>query len=166
MHSVFHSFFSTLRGFLILLIVSITLGVGYALFSLQQMNVEARSFINTTMLSLFVDWNNDDFMTYTSRELRKNLTPKQLENINIVFIRLGQLLNYHGAQGGVFRSPRAWWELVARYKVRASFQGGQFVAVVTLIKQQGNWVIGRFEYQYAFFPKEPHHGSLKMVLNH
>ena len=163
LNTVFHNLFTTLHGFLILLLVSISLVVGYALFSLEQMNLDARGFVNTTMLDLFVDWDNQDFMRYTSDELQQNLTKEQLENIHVVFIRLGELLNYHGAVGSVFQSSGAWWQLVARYKVQASFQGGQFVAIVTLIKQQGDWVIGRFEYQYAFFPQKPHHGSLKMV---
>ncbi|RKZ90762.1 MAG: hypothetical protein DRR19_09140 [Candidatus Parabeggiatoa sp. nov. 1] len=160
---LFHRLFKTLRGFLVLLIVSISLGAGYGIFGLRQMNIEARGFVNTTMLGLFANWDNSDFLIYTSDELQKNLTTDQLNQINGVFAHLGELLNYHGAKGGLFRTTTSWWRMNPRYKVLASFQGGQFVAVITLIRQQGNWVIGRFEYKYTFFPNRQHPGSLKWV---
>jgi hypothetical protein len=138
----------------VLIIISITLGT----ISLRQMDNEAREFINTTILGLFADWNNRDFLTHTSNELRQNLTDEQLHKINLIFRRLGKLLNYHGAYGGVSITR---WHIRVRYKAQASFQNGQFTATITLIKRQGNWAIGRFEYQYAFFPNRRHSGSIK-----
>ncbi|HEW99027.1 MAG TPA: hypothetical protein ENF37_10395 [Beggiatoa sp.] len=163
LNSLFHNLFTTRRGFVVLLFISITLGAGYGSFSLQQMNIEARGFVNTTMLGLLADWDESEFLIHASDDLRQQMTSEQLSKINVVFTCLGELLNYHGAKGGLFRSTAYWWHVSPRYKVLASFQGGQFVAVITLIKQQGNWVIGRFEYKYAYFPLQRHPGSLKMV---
>lgn len=161
--TIFHSFLTTFSGFFILLIIFVSLGLGYGSFSLRQMNQDARRFVNTTMLGLFADWDNSHFLTYTSEELQEHITDDQLRKMGQVFTRLGELFNYHGARGGLFRSASSWWHVGARYKVQASFQGGQFIAVVTLIKQQGNWTIGRFDYQYVFLPMEKHSGSLRLV---
>jgi hypothetical protein len=163
LNTFFHSLFTTLSGFFVLLIVIVSLGIIYGTFSLRQMNIEARGFANITMLGLFADWNNRKFLTYTSSDLQKKLTDKQLQKINQVFTRLGELLNYHGASGGLFRSSISWWHVNPRYRVRASFQGGQFIAIITLIKQQGIWAIGRFEYKYVFFSIQRRTGSLKLV---
>jgi len=155
---------NNLRGFFILIIISLSLVSGYGTFSLQQMNIEAREFINRSMLGLFVDWNDRDFLTHTSNELQQKVTDEQLQKMNVVFTRLGELLNYHGAYGGLFRSSHNWWYINPRYKVHASFQGGYFIAIITLIKRQGKWIIGRFEYKYSFFSNERHAGSLKWVV--
>jgi len=152
-----NTFFITLISLTFLVIISISLGA----INLRQMDKETREFINTTMLGLFVDWNNSEFLTYTSNEFRQNLTNEQLSKINLVFQRLGNLLNYHGAQGGVSRNND--WDISVRYKVHASFQNGQITAIITLIKWQEKWTIGRFEYQYAFFPNRRDEGSLKVV---
>jgi hypothetical protein len=159
----FHRFFSTLHGFTLLLFISILVGAAYGILSLQQMNTEARNFVNMTMLELFADWDNKDFVNRTSTELQQQMTISQLNDFNIVFSQLGDLLNYHGAYGGLFRASASIWHLNPRYKVTASFQGGQFTAFITLIKRQGKWAIGRFEYKYTFFPNKRHSGSLKMV---
>jgi hypothetical protein len=158
-----NNLFTTLRSFFLLIILSITLGVGYATFSLREINFEARGFINITMLGLFADWNESDFLMHISHELRKNMTDRQLQQMNGVFARLGKLLNYHGAYGGLFRSRKNWWYINPHYKVHASFQGGYFAATITLIKQQGKWAIGRIEYQYRFFPNKRDSASLKLA---
>jgi len=143
-----------LNTFFIIVIISISLGT----LKLRQINKETREFVNITMLGLFADWNNSEFLTYTSNGFQQNLTSEQLFKINLIFQVLGNLLNYHGAQGGVSR-----WDISVRYKVHASFQNGQFTAIITLIKQQQKWAISRFEYRYAFFPNRRHSGSLQMV---
>jgi len=163
LNRLFYNLFTTLRGFALLLLISITLGSIYGSFTLQQMNQETRQFVNTTVLSLLADWDENKFLTHSSNGLRQQLTDERLLQINKVFIRLGELLNYHGAKGGLFRSGGIWWHVSPRYRVQASYQGGQLMATITLIKQQGQWTIGRFEYQYAYFPIHRHPGSLKMV---
>ena len=102
-------------------------------------------------------------MNRTSKELQQQMTKMQINDFNTIFGQLGELLNYHGAYGGLFRSSTSIWHINPRYKVIASFQGGQFTAIITLIKRQGKWAIGRFEYKYTFFPNKRHSGSLKMV---
>ncbi len=159
----FHSFFSSKTSFIILLIVSIGTGIGYSIFSLKQMHVETREFVNIAMLDLFSEWNEDEFLNYTSNRMQKKLTNAKLQEINVVFIRLGKLLNYHGAYGGLFRSKVSWLHVVVCYQVSANFQGGKFAALITLIKQHGKWVIGKFEYKYAFFPIKRQLGSLILV---
>ncbi|MDM8559562.1 hypothetical protein [Candidatus Parabeggiatoa sp. HSG14] len=162
MKTFFHRLFTTLSGFFLLIIFA-SLGTIYGTFSLQQIHTEARGFTNITMLGLFVDWNNRVFLTHTSNELRKNLTEDQLYKIDKIFTQLKELLKYHGAKGGLFRSNTTWWHINPRYSVQGSFQGGQFMAIITLVKQQENWAIGRFEYKYVFFPIPRHVSSMKLV---
>ncbi len=159
----FHKFFSSKTGFTIFLIVSIGAGVGYSIFSVKQMHSETREFVNIAMLDLFSEWNETEFLNYTSNRMQKKLTNVKLQKINIVFTKLGKLLNYHGAYGGLFNSNSSWLQVVVCYQVSANFQGGKFAALVTLIKQHGEWAIGKFEYKYAFFPIERQLGSLKLV---
>lgn len=159
----FHSFFSSKTDFTILLIISIVIGVGYSIFSFKQMHSETREFVNIAMLDLFSEWDETEFLNYTSNRMQKKLTSAKLQKINIVFTRLGKLLNYHGAYGGIYHSDSSWLHVVVRYQVSASFQDGKFAAIVTLIKQHGNWAIAKFEYRYAFFPIERGLGSLKLV---
>ena len=159
----FHSFFSSKTSFIILLIISIGAGIGYSIFSFKQMHIETREFVNIAMLDLFSEWDEDEFFNYTSNRMQKKLTNAKLQEINVVFTRLGKLLNYHGAYGGLFHSEVSWLHVVICYQVSANFQGGKFAALITLIKQQGKWVIGKFEYKYAFFPIERQLGSLKLV---
>ncbi len=161
LNTFFRNSFVTINGFTILLIVLIFLGT--STLSLKQMNLQGREFVNLTMLSLLADWNTKKFLNYTSNELQQHLTAEQLDKMNSVFIRLGNLLNYYGAHGGLFISSTNSWHINPRYKVQASFQGGYFLAVIILIKQQGKWVIGRFDYKYSFFPNKRHIGSLKLV---
>ncbi|MDM8564999.1 hypothetical protein QUF74_05040 [Candidatus Halobeggiatoa sp. HSG11] len=159
----FHNFFSSKTGFTILLIVSIVAGVGYSIFSLRQMHAETREFVNVAMLNLFSEWDETEFLNYTSNRMQKKLTNTKLQKINVVFTRLGKLLNYHGAYGGLFHSESSWLHVVVCYQVSGNFQGGKFAALVTLIKQRGDWTIAKFEYKYAYFPLERQLGSLKLV---
>ena len=159
----FHSFFSSKTSLIILLIVSIGAGIGYSILSLKQMHLETREFVNIAMLDLFYEWDETEFFNYTSNRMQKKLTNAKLQKINIVFTRLGKLLNYNGAYGGLFHSKVSWLHVVVCYQVSANFQGGKFAALITLIKQRGKWVIGKFEYKYAFFPMERQQGSLKLV---
>ncbi|MBE9561827.1 MAG: hypothetical protein IMF12_03025 [Proteobacteria bacterium] len=95
--------------------------------------------------------------------MQKKITTNKLQKINVVFTRLGKLLNYHGAYGGLFHSKSSWLHVVVCYQVSANFQGGKFAALVTLIKQRGDWTIAKFEYKYTFLPVERQLGSLKLV---
>jgi hypothetical protein len=161
--TLIHRFLTTLKGFIILLIIFISIGIGFGTTSLQQLNQGSRQFVDTTMLSLLTHWDNHEFFTYTSNGLQQRLTAAQLQQMKWVFRRLGNLLNYQGAIGGVFHSPTAWWQVGARYKIQANFEGGRFIAIITLIKQEGNWAIGRFDYRCNFYPIEKQVGSLIFI---
>ena len=158
--TLLHSFLTTLKGFIILLIIFISIGVGFGTTSLQRLSQGSRQFVDTTMLSLLIHWDNHKFFTYTSNGLQHQLTVAQLQQMRWVFKRLGNLLNYRGATGGIFHSPTTWWQVGARYKIQANFEGARFTAIITLIKQEGNWAIGRFDYQCDFYPMEKQVGSL------
>jgi hypothetical protein len=158
--TLLHHFLTTLKGFTLLLILFLILSIGYAIFSLQQMRNETRYFANITMLDLLAQWNENLFFIATTQELREHLTDEQLQRLDMVFTQLGELLNYHGIKGGLYRSSDSWLHIAARYKVQASFQGGQFVAIITLVKEKGHWKIGRFDYQYAFFTIKKQPGSV------
>jgi len=163
LNTFLYNLFATTTGFIFVLIILIVLGTGFGTLSLQQMNVDGREFVNTKMLGLLADWDTKKFLNCTSNELQQNLTEEQLDKMNFVFTSLGELFNYHGAYGGLFISTTNSLHVNPRYKVRASFQGGYFLAIIILIKQQGKWVIGRFDYKYSFFPNQRHIGSLKMA---
>ncbi|WP_069471145.1 hypothetical protein [Candidatus Marithrix sp. Canyon 246] len=155
--------FSSSRSFVTLLLLLIIISITYVNYSVKQINRETKVFINTTMLVLLADWDEKKFFNYSSYALQQNLTETQLNQINDVFIELGSLLNYHGAYGGLFRSSTSWWLMNPRYTVVASFDGGEFIGVITLIKQNSQWSIGRFEYKYNFFPIQRDNSSLKLV---
>lgn len=155
--------FSSHRRFITFLLLMIIVSITYINYSVEQINRETKVFINTTMLGLLADWNEDQFLHYSSQALQQNLTQKQLNKINHVFIQLGNLLKYHGAYGGVFRSNTSWWLMNPRYTVIASFDGGEFIGIITLIKQDAKWSIGRFEYKYNFYPIRRDNSSLKLV---
>jgi len=155
--------FSSRRSFVTFLLLLIIISITYVNYSVKQINRETKVFINTTMLVLLADWDEKKFFNYSSYALQQNLTEKQLNQINDVFIQLGSLLNYHGAYGGLFRSSTSWWLMNPRYTVVASFDGGEFIGVITLIKQNAQWSIGRFEYKYNFFPIQRDNSSLKLV---
>ncbi len=157
LNTFFHNLFT------IFLIVLIFLGTGYSSLRLKQMSLEGREFVNLTMLNLLVDWDTKTFLNHSSSELQQHLTAEQLDKMNSVFTRLGNLLNYYGAHGGLFLSSTSNWHINPRYKVRARFKGGYFLVVIILIKQRGKWVIGRFDYKYSFFPNKRNIGSLKLV---
>lgn len=149
--------FSSRRSFVTFLLLLIIISITYVNYSVVQINRETKVFINTTMLVLLADWDETKFFNYSSYALQQNLTEKQLNQINDVFIQLGGLLNYHGAYGG------SRWLMNPRYTVIASFDGGEFIGIITLIKQNSQWSIGRFEYKYNFFPIQRDNSSLKLV---
>ncbi len=161
--TLFHSFLTTLKGFTILLIIFISIGIGFGTTSLQQLNQGSRQFVDTTMLSLLIHWDNHKFFAYTSDRLQQGLTQGQLQQMKWVFNQLGHLLNYQGAIGGIFHSPTTWWQVGARYKIQANFEGGKFIALITLIKQDGHWAIAQFNYRCNFYPIEKKVGSLILV---
>jgi hypothetical protein len=161
--TLLHSFLTTLKGFIILLIIFMGIGIGFGTTSLQQLNQGSRQFVDTTMLNLLTHWDNYEFFTYTSNGLQQQLTTSQLQQMKWAFNRFGNLLNYQGAIGGIFHSPTAWWQVGARYKILANFEGGRFTAMVTLIKQEGNWAIGRFDYRCDFYPIAKQVGSLIFI---
>lgn len=161
--TLLHSFLTTLKGFIILLLLFIGIGIGFGTTSLQQLNQGSRQFVDTTMLNLLTHWDNSEFFTYASDRLQQRLTGIQLQQMKGVFNQLGHLLNYQGAIGGIFHSPTTWWQVGARYKIQANFEGGKLIALITLIKQEGHWAIGQFDYRCHFYPIEKKVGSLMLI---
>jgi hypothetical protein len=159
----FANFIKIFFGYLVVLLVFVSIGVSYGLWSQQQMRQESQQFVNITMLGLLAGWDDNEFLGHIAPELQNHTTEEQLRDIKRGFANLGGLLNYHGAQGGLFRTGQWWWQVVARYQVQASFQRGGFSAEIVLVKQQGKWIIGSFEYEYSLFPIAPQLGSLKPV---
>ncbi len=158
--------FKSIRKFslsLVLLVIFIGIGASYGIYLQQQMKREASQFVNITMLDLLATWDDQVFLIHITPELQQNTTVEQLEDMRRVFAHLGELLHYQGAQGGLFRTGQWWWQIVARYTVQATFQRGQFTATVLLIKQQGEWVINGFEYEYTYFPVPRRVGALKLA---
>ncbi|MDY6992123.1 MAG: hypothetical protein SVR94_05880 [Pseudomonadota bacterium] len=161
-NAFFYRFVKVFTTYVLIITVFASLGIGYISYIQRRMGEEARQFANVTMLNLLVDWNENSFLGLSSPELRQQITSEQLHDIDLIFEQLGILLNYHGAHGQLFRSNYGWY-IAARYHVYATYQQGQFAAILTLIKRQGHWRITQFEYEYALFPMQKRAGSLKLV---
>jgi hypothetical protein len=155
--------FKTTLNYLFWLLFFTSIGISYSFYKQHALNQEARRFIDVLMLGLLTDWNEDTFLRYASTGLQKHITAEQLEDIRSVLVQLGPLLNYYGTQGELFRSSYIGWQLAAQYQAYASFQEGQMIAKVTLVKQQEHWVIARFRYEYVFFPMPEQSSSLKLA---
>jgi len=140
--------------FFVLTLLIITLSIAYGHYVQKQSLKEARVFVSVTMLKLFADWNKDQLFYHSSLDLKQNMSDADVNKLSTTFSHLGDLLRYDGAQGGAVRLDKSWWKIAARYQVRATFERGAFIATITLVKNEEDWQIGQFHYNYTFFPIE------------
>ncbi len=158
-----YRFIKSFVTYVFILLLFISIGLGYGLYNQRQVYRESQRFINTLMLTLLADWNNDLFLSQLSPELYKNTTAKQMQTLQQILSKLGELANYHGSQGKLFRSHRFWWQVIGRYHVYASFQNGLFAVQITVFKINGEWKIEQFEYEYWLQPLPQRFNSIIIV---
>ena len=146
--------------FPLLLIAVVSIGVAYSIH--QKETLESRRVVDQMMLNLLSNWEGKKFFSYTTKMLRKNISTTDVKKMANILDQLGQMTYYHGAKGGLFRASSAWWQFFAHYRVRVSFQRGNFIVTLILVKQEGEWKIARFFYEYDFIPRQLRN-SLKLV---
>lgn len=145
--------FNTLSGFLVLIVLVTSLSVVYGHYMQQHLRQETQHVVDTVMLELLARWNQQLFLNHASLNLQQQMRGSQLQKVNSVFYQLGELARYYGSSGNLVRvGSMWWWSLAAQYQIRATFEHGELLATVTLVKEEDTWVIDRFYYEYAVVP--------------
>jgi hypothetical protein len=145
--------FGSWSGFLLLVLVVTSSSVAYGNYMQRSLRQETQRVVDTLMLELLTRWNQQAFLNHASSNLQQQMRGSQLQKVDSVFYQLGGLARYYGSSGHLVRiGSMWWWSLAAQYQIRATFEHGELLATVILVKEEDVWVIDRFFYEYAVIP--------------
>lgn len=141
-----------LRNLLLLILCLLGINYAYSWFNAEQLKRESSQFVNLTFLPLFADWQSQGLVQHADEVLQHQLTTDRLNRLDNLFQHLQGLVQYQGASGYVVHHSSSLWRPTARYQLKARFEYGEFAAVVSVVREWGEWKIDRFYYEYNFYP--------------
>jgi hypothetical protein len=147
--------------FLITFLIVSILQLSYFYYIQYFVATQAHRWLDTTLLELLADWDETKFLAHSSALLIENTSTEQRESSERIFKQLGELLQYHGSSGKILEYGLFLQTTQLQYQAAAHFENGSFFVILTLIKEEQQWKIAQFYYEYAFYPQQKQLGSLR-----
>jgi hypothetical protein len=113
-----------------------------------KLNQESKAYADAAIPAIFASWNEKELLDRESPELKQSLTQQQLDEIFQRCSSLGHLQKSDPAQGQSMMSAMTH-TIKAQYTAKATFDKGEAVIDLTLIKHENQWQIA------GFFVKSP-----------
>jgi hypothetical protein len=139
-------------GLIVLIIVAAT----FAAIRGTRLDKESRTYADAAIPAIVSTWSADAFFDRASTELTRQVSANDADRLFRTFGQLGHLKHCDPAKGQstistIIGQPR---KITAHYEVSASFEKGDAVIKMDLIKHDNNWQILGFHVDSpAFVPK-------------
>lgn len=126
---------------------------GLVTYNLYQRNIAMESssaLAMTVTTDVLINWNPDTVREHATNELRAKASAASMQQrYTPLSRRLGALREINDIQYDI--DMPAWWQLdgdaIAIYTMRARFESEVATIRITLIRQQGHWLISDFHIQ-------------------
>ncbi len=138
--------FYTLGAVFLTLIVVVVGGFGYLAYAGNQLDREAKAYVDEAVPAIVTDWSADELMRRASPKLLQATKPDDFRTAFALFAKLGPLVQYKGSKGDatVFVSAGNGQTVTAKYLADATFKDGDASIDVELDKLDGAWKIRVF----------------------
>jgi hypothetical protein len=136
----------TLGAVFLTLIIVVVGGVGYLAYAGNQLDREAKAYVDEAVPAIVADWSADELMRRASPKLLQATKPDDFRTAFALFAKLGHLIQYKGSKGdaAIFASAGNGQSITAKYLAAAAFKDGDASINVELDKLDGAWRIRVF----------------------
>ena len=136
----------TLGAVFLALIIVVVGGVGYLAYVGNQLDREAKAYVDELVPAIVADWSADELMRRASPKLLQATKPDDIRTAFALFAKLGPLVQYKGSKGdaNVFVSAGNGQTITAKYLAEATFKDGDASIDIELDKLDGAWKIRVF----------------------
>lgn len=127
--------------------------IGNGLTSVGRVRESAQTYADEAIPAILDGWSADELIARSAVELKKNVPAEETRRIvGELKSRLGAFKSVEKAQMGDFEMPgqsNSGPYMVAPFAANATFEKGQAVVEMKLVRQEGKWKIANF------FVREP-----------
>jgi hypothetical protein len=139
-------FFFILGVITFLVLFSIALVMGYALYLRSSLTPSAKMYADASVQAIVTNWSENELVERSSTELQADTSKGQLDQVFVKFKTLGALQSCSEAQGDVrvSFSLKRGLTITASYLSTATFQHGRADITLDLIRHGSLWQIQGF----------------------
>jgi hypothetical protein len=112
---------------------------------------ECRMFADNTVLAVAKNWDSRELINRVDPEMLRPGDEEELENLFRLYRKLGNLVEYYGAEGEVWRDPSEPGAVGFSYLAEADFDNGFATVKVEGIHKDGNFYILEFNIRSEAF---------------
>ena len=130
----------------VVLVVAACIGIAVIVVKGRELDAESKAYVDNAIPAVAAHWRKQDLLDRATPELRRSVTPGQLQALFENFAQLGRLVDYQGAKGDAnmayFTGSGA--SITASYVAKARFENGNVIFRILLKKQDDHWLIHGF----------------------
>ena len=115
---------------------------------------ESRTFVDNTVLAVVQDWDSRELINRIDPEMLRPGDEEEVENMFRLYRKLGDLVEYYGAEGEVWRDSSESGAVGFSYFAEADFENGSATVKVEGIHKDGNSYILDFNMRSEAFIAE------------
>ena len=115
---------------------------------------EFRTFVDNTVLAVVQDWDSRELINRIDPEMLRPGDEEEVENMFRLYRKLGDLVEYYGAEGEVWRDSSESGAVGFSYFAEADFENGSATVKVAGIHKDGNSYILDFNMRSEAFIAE------------
>ncbi len=115
---------------------------------------EFRTFVDNTVLAVVQDWDSRELINRIDPEMLRPGDEQEVENLFRLYRKLGDLVEYYGAEGEVWRDSSESGAVGFSYFAEADFENGSATVKVEGIHKDGNSYILDFNMRSEAFIAE------------
>jgi len=144
-------FFIVLGSIFLALIVLGGIGIAFVAIRGTALDKESRAYADSAIPAIVTGWSEKELLDRASPEFKKAVTIDQLDRLFRWVSGLGQLQKCEPAQGqaGISVTPQTGKVISGQYTAKATFQKGEAVIKLGLIKHGDQWQILSFHVDSA-----------------
>jgi len=135
--------------------VCIAILVGTFIYFGMKYDSSSRAYVDANVPPIISNWSTSELQKRESDQFRNATSDDKLNELFVVFNRLGPMKTYDGATGdsNMSATSGSGFQVTARYVVSATFQNGKAEILVNLILVQGQWQILGFRVNSSVLEK-------------
>ena len=136
----------TLSGIALALVAVVGALVGYAVYAGSKSDVSSKAYVDRVVPTIVGTWSAANLKREASVELRQHASDDQIAAAFQKFSTLGRIVAYGGSKGEsrISFSPRTGKVVTAKYEASVTFEHGDALIDVGLVKRDDRWQIVGF----------------------
>jgi hypothetical protein len=127
----------------LLIVLVVAAGIAYVAVRGTALDKEAQTYADTAIPAIVTTWNEKELLERASPEFKKAASQQQLDQMFHWFGSLGRFQKIEPAQGHALMSAttQSGKQVTAQYTAKATFEKGEAVIRLGLIKHGDQWQI-------------------------